>query len=94
LILNGEQRGFVWDDCRADHAGIAPVKNDNGEQMTFADWSLNWLEKGERGEGRIERPAFSGATSQSVSSGREFLILLLLVVVGLLLGIALQLRRR
>jgi hypothetical protein len=44
LVIHGEQRGFVWDDRRADHAGIAPVLDAAREPMTFADWYMGWIE--------------------------------------------------
>ena len=47
LIVNGPQRGYVWNDDRADHAGISPLRDPDGKQMTFTDWYLNWLENAE-----------------------------------------------
>jgi hypothetical protein len=44
LVIHGEQRGFVWDDNRADNAGIAPVLSEAGEPVTFADWYMGWLD--------------------------------------------------
>ncbi|WP_406698028.1 SMI1/KNR4 family protein [Singulisphaera sp. Ch08] len=44
LVIHGEQRGFVWDDLRADNAGIAPVLDESGEPVTFADWYMSWLD--------------------------------------------------
>lgn len=44
LVIHGEQRGFVWDDLRADNAGIAPVLDEAGATVTFADWSMGWLD--------------------------------------------------
>ncbi|HVX64001.1 MAG TPA: SMI1/KNR4 family protein [Pirellulales bacterium] len=40
LVVNGVQRGYVWNDGRADHAGLSPLLNDRGEPMTFTDWYL------------------------------------------------------
>jgi hypothetical protein len=51
LVIQGEQRGFVWDDNRADNAGIAPVLSKSGEPVTFADWYLGWLDDSSRGAG-------------------------------------------
>jgi predicted ATPase with chaperone activity len=46
LVINGEQRGFVWDDYRADEAGIEPLRDSaTGNQMTFADWYMSWLDE-------------------------------------------------
>lgn len=45
LVINGEQRGYVWDDDRADQAGIRPHRNPDGRQLTFSDWYMTWLSK-------------------------------------------------
>ena len=45
LVITGPQKGFVWADDRVDHAGICPLRDDNGRQMTFADWYMSWLRK-------------------------------------------------
>lgn len=44
LVINGPQKGFVWDDLRADDAGIAPVLGESGGPVTFADWYRGWLD--------------------------------------------------
>jgi hypothetical protein len=44
LVIHGEQRGFVWDDLRADNAGIAPVLGTAGQPMTFTGWYMGWLD--------------------------------------------------
>jgi len=44
LVVQGPQKGFVWDDDRADRAGLAPVRDPDGRRMTFADWYLAWLQ--------------------------------------------------
>ena len=44
LVIHGDQRGFVWDDNRVDNAGIAPVLDESGEPVTFADWYMGWLD--------------------------------------------------
>jgi hypothetical protein len=44
LVIHGNQRGFVWDDNRVDNAGIAPVSDESGEPVTFADWYMAWLD--------------------------------------------------
>ena len=44
LVIHGEQRGSIWDDHRADHAGIAPVLGESGEPVTFAGWYMAWLD--------------------------------------------------
>jgi hypothetical protein len=45
LVINGDQRGFVWDDHRADDAGIEPVIDSAGKPVTFAHWYMSWLEE-------------------------------------------------
>lgn len=44
LVIHGEQRGSVWDDLRADEAGLAPALGDSGEPLTFAGWYTAWLD--------------------------------------------------
>ena len=43
LVINGEQKGFVWNDKRADNHGVSPVHDGAGRQMTFSDWYMSWL---------------------------------------------------
>lgn len=43
LVVNGDQRGFIWNDYRADHRGISPLRNESGRQVTFSDWYMSWL---------------------------------------------------
>ena len=45
LVVNGEQKGFVWNDDRADCRGILPVLDGSGRQITFSDWYLRWLQE-------------------------------------------------
>jgi hypothetical protein len=45
LVVNGEQKGFVWNDFRADHRGISPLRNESGRQMSFSDWYVSWLDE-------------------------------------------------
>ena len=44
LVVHGEQRGYVWTDYRVDCAGLFPLKDTAGKQITFADWYLGWLD--------------------------------------------------
>jgi hypothetical protein len=53
LVVHGDQRGFVWDDRRADHGGIAPVRDVSGQQMTLADWYTSWLNEAECGGNKL-----------------------------------------
>jgi hypothetical protein len=43
LVINGEQKGSVWNDDRADYGGIAPVLGKFGNPLTFTDWYMGWL---------------------------------------------------
>lgn len=43
LVVKGEQKGFVWNDFRADHRGLRPLQDESGRQMTFSDWYKAWL---------------------------------------------------
>jgi hypothetical protein len=43
LIVNGEQRGYVWGDDRVDNKGLNPIRDEAGRPMTFSDWYLAWL---------------------------------------------------
>jgi hypothetical protein len=44
LVIHGEQRGFVWNDDRADDAGIAPLLEESGKPVTFSDWYMGWID--------------------------------------------------
>ena len=48
LVIKGPQRGFVWNDDRADEAGVYPLRDDQGRQLTFADWYMAWLTNADR----------------------------------------------
>ncbi|MBN1911157.1 MAG: SMI1/KNR4 family protein [Pirellulales bacterium] len=43
LVVHGPQRGFVWNDDRADERGLSPVLNSDDSHSTFTDWYLGWL---------------------------------------------------
>ena len=43
LVVHGEQRAFVWKDYRVDQAGLSPLQDTTGKQVTFTDWYLAWL---------------------------------------------------
>jgi hypothetical protein len=43
LVVNGGQRGFVWADDRADQKGLRPLRDDEGGQVSFSGWYMNWL---------------------------------------------------
>ena len=59
LVINGERRGFVWNDFRADYRGLSPVLGGSGEPMTFADWYMTWLEDSMRKATNFPGPAIS-----------------------------------
>lgn len=92
LVLHGELRGYVWDDMRADYGGIAPVRDAHGNQVTFTDWYLSWLDEAERG-GNQQAIATVPYRSLVPRSHRELLTLFLLVVAGVLLGLLVALFR-
>lgn len=48
LIVNGDQRGYVWNDFRADCRGLLPLLDEAGRPQSFEDWYLNWLAAAER----------------------------------------------
>jgi hypothetical protein len=52
LVINGDQKGFVWNDDRADHGGIAPALGKSGKPVTFSDWYMDWLDDSLRKVGR------------------------------------------
>ena len=43
LVVNGDQKCSVWNDFRADHRGISPLRDESGRQMAFSDWYMTWL---------------------------------------------------
>jgi hypothetical protein len=57
LVINGEPRGFVWNDFRADDRGLSPVLGRSGEPMTFADWYMTWLDNSMREVTTVPRSA-------------------------------------
>lgn len=102
LVVNGEQRGFIWNDYRADHGGVVPLRNDSGEQMNFSDWYMSWLNESLRKAGLIgkaveslrrEAVAAVHAPVRLRSRRSELLTLLGLIVAGVLLALLLALLR-
>lgn len=43
LVVNGPQKGFVWNDDRADYGGLSPLRDSEGNQVTFSSWYSAWL---------------------------------------------------
>jgi len=61
LVVNGPQRGFVWNDFRADEGGVEPLcDKQTGRPMTFSDWYMSWLNDAveECGLGRVLHKLF------------------------------------
>src|SRR5438309_1041073 len=40
LVVNGPQRGYLWNDFRADRRGLSPVLDDTGEPVSFGAWYM------------------------------------------------------
>ena len=51
LVIHGPQRGFVWNDDRADDGGISPLLGGSGGPVTFTRWYMTWLEDSLRRRG-------------------------------------------
>jgi len=45
LMVNGPEAGHIWDDYRADHAGLCPRERPGGSRVTFLDWYSEWLDE-------------------------------------------------
>jgi hypothetical protein len=43
LVVNGNHKGYVWNDDRADHAGVYPLLLADGKPATFTTWYWTWL---------------------------------------------------
>ena len=43
LVVTGAQAGFLWEDRRAEYAGIRPVRLADGAAATFGGWYEEWL---------------------------------------------------
>lgn len=128
LVVNGEQKGFVWNDFRTDHRGISPLRNESGRQMSFSDWYMSWLDESlrksdvmnrifdllgrndKRGAVEIYRDENGCDLAQAEravnvlaiqhriimprSRRRDFLVAVMMIVVGVVLGVLVGLRRR
>jgi hypothetical protein len=44
LVINGPERGFIWNDDRCDEIGIYPAVTNELARMTFTNWYLTWLD--------------------------------------------------
>jgi hypothetical protein len=85
LVVTGKQAGYVWNDERADEAGISPLRGPDGKQLTFADWYLQWLETAAAAP--IERPIGSRSGLHGTTSLRDWTYLGAMVV-GVIPGVA------
>jgi hypothetical protein len=45
LVVTGAEAGNVWDDDRADHGGLKPLRKGGQERITFLEWYRFWLEE-------------------------------------------------
>ncbi len=43
LVVNGPEKGNIWEDHRADYAGIMPLQTKNHKRVTFYEWYRAWL---------------------------------------------------
>jgi hypothetical protein len=43
LVIQGQQKGYVWGDDRVDNRGIYPLRDRSGQGMTLSRWYLAWL---------------------------------------------------
>ena len=43
LVLTGTQAGYLWEDRRAEYAGLKPLRLVDGSSATFAGWYEAWL---------------------------------------------------
>lgn len=43
LVVTGSEAGNVWDDRRADHGGLKPVRR-SGRRVKFLRWYRSWLD--------------------------------------------------
>ena len=45
LVVTGAQEGKLWEDRRAEYAGLRPVRLKDGSAATFRLWYEEWLEE-------------------------------------------------
>ena len=45
LVVTGAQAGKLWEDRRAEYAGLKPVRLKDGSAATFRLWYEEWLEE-------------------------------------------------
>lgn len=44
LVVSGPERGRIWEDGRADEAGLYPSCDADGKPHTFLSWYAEWIE--------------------------------------------------
>lgn len=52
LVVTGPMSGTVWDDYRCENEGIVPLLKEDGSNMSFSDWYINWLNNSLAAAGR------------------------------------------
>jgi hypothetical protein len=45
LVVNGPEKGNVWQDNRADQGGIEPLQTATQKRVTFFEWYRSWLDE-------------------------------------------------
>ena len=45
LVITGPEAGNVWEDLRADEAGLRPSAKKGKKRLTFLEWYDSWLQK-------------------------------------------------
>lgn len=91
LVINGDQKGFIWNDFRADHGGIVPLRNDAGDQVRFSEWYLSWLDES------LQNARFTAACleiARRKTRRRELIQALAMILAGVLLALLMALLRR
>lgn len=43
LVVNGDEKGHIWFDERADYSGLVPKMKD-GHKMSFMEWYISYLD--------------------------------------------------
>jgi hypothetical protein len=46
LVVTGPEAGTLWEDRRADEAGIQPLTDASGAHVGFSRWYLDWIHAG------------------------------------------------
>ena len=44
LAVEGDQRGRLWRDGRAEYSGVSPVLLKDGSPADFSGWYMEWLQ--------------------------------------------------